>query len=404
MEHKKSFLDRFIERVDAIDSNSLQAYILHLSRECGFFETIFNAVQEGILVIDRRLRIKYHNQAAKELLGLPEDLSRLKISKLLHGVDWRRIIGEDDEEWTRLSRQEVEIVYPKHRFIQFYLVPNEAGDFATVILRDVTEQRRHVSEQLANETAQAISLLAAGVAHEIGNPLNSLYLNLQLLSRAFDREFDPVDAKEMVNACKEEVERLDNIINQFLHAIRPGNPEFRDVDIRSVLIDTLGFMKREIELRSVRIICDFPDWIPLIAGDAAQLKQCFYNIIKNAIQAMSENGELTVSLRYDDSSVIVRFSDTGIGMEASQLSRMFDPFKSFKNGGRGIGMAIIERIVREHGGEIGVETAPGKGTSVEMKFPRQEQRMSLHRLPPPDSGENKAMLETDMETFSPPGE
>ncbi|MFA6715439.1 MAG: PAS domain-containing protein, partial [Victivallaceae bacterium] len=113
---KESFLDRFIERVDSIDANSLQAYILHLSREKGFFETIFNAVEEGILVVDRSLHIRYHNRAAAELLGLPDDIERVRLSQFLQNVDWFSILKQDADEWTRMSRQEIEIRYPEHRY------------------------------------------------------------------------------------------------------------------------------------------------------------------------------------------------------------------------------------------------------------------------------------------------
>ena len=117
MSVRKNFLDRFSERVEDFDVNSRQAYILRLVRERGFFETVFNAVEEGILVVDRRLKIRYFNRAAKELLALPDDITRLRVSQLLQGVDWRRILRDDEEEWTRVARQEVEILYPVRRFI-----------------------------------------------------------------------------------------------------------------------------------------------------------------------------------------------------------------------------------------------------------------------------------------------
>ena len=184
---KQNFLDRFSERLEDLDANSRQAYILRLARERGFFETVFNAVEEGILVVDRRLKIRYFNRAARELLALPEDITSLRVSQLLQGVDWRRILREDEEEWTRVARQEVEILYPVRRFVQFYLVPYpEDAGLAAVIIRDVTESRNRTMNELENETVQAVSMLAAGVAHEIGNPLNSLYLNLQLLERSVD--------------------------------------------------------------------------------------------------------------------------------------------------------------------------------------------------------------------------
>ncbi|MFA7231536.1 MAG: ATP-binding protein [Victivallaceae bacterium] len=386
---KKNFLDRFIERVDAIDANSLQAYILHLSREKGFFETVFNAVQEGILVVDRKLSIRYHNKAAKELLGLPDDLSRVRLLQFLPNVDWHRIMAEDEVEWSRMARQEVEILYPRHCYLQFYLVPHKGKDgesFATVILRDVTESRKRTMEELETETIQMISMLAAGVAHEIGNPLNSLYLNLQLLHRIFKKEeiFDRVEAMEMLEACKNEVERLDNIISQFLHAIRPGCPKMALVDVKELIIETLTFMRQEIENRSVNVKCEWPDILPKISGDAAQLKQAFYNILKNAIQAMPEGGNIDLVCSYDSDYLILEFVDTGHGISADNLNRMFDPFKSFREGGSGLGMMIVERIFREHGSEISINTKEGEGTAVVVKFPRYGKRVRVLQSPQED--------------------
>ena len=380
IKNKKSFLDRFIERVDSMDANSLQAYILHLSREKGFFETIFNAVEEGILVIDRRLRIRYHNQAAKELLGLPEDIEKIRLSQFLHNIDWYRILKQDEDEWTRMSRQEIEIIYPKHRYLQFYLVPHsEDSGFATVILRDVTELRQRTMQELETETSNYVSMLAGEVAHEIGNPLNSLYLNLQVLNRMFEPDELPdiEESREMLQACRNEVERLDNIINQFLHAIRPGETKMIDIDIKKVIIDTLTFMQREIETKGISVKCHWPEIMPKIYGDIAQLKQAFFNILRNAVQAMPQGGEIIVNSFYNDDYIVLEFLDTGEGISADELKRMFDPFKSFKKGGTGLGMMIIERVLRVHGAEMSVDTKEGEGTAIVIKFPRPGKRIRV---------------------------
>ena len=154
---RKSFLERFSERLAELDATNRQAYILRLARDRGFFETVFNAVEEGILVVDRRLRIRYANRAAHDMLALPEDTSKIRVSQLIQGVDWRRILREDENEWIRLARQEVEILYPEPRFIQFYLVPlPEDAALAAVILRDVTESRRKTMNELETETVKAV--------------------------------------------------------------------------------------------------------------------------------------------------------------------------------------------------------------------------------------------------------
>ncbi|MDD5727083.1 MAG: ATP-binding protein [Victivallales bacterium] len=385
--NKESFLDRFIKRVDSIDANSLQAYILHLSREKGFFETIFNAVEEGILAVDRRLHIRYYNQAAKEMLGLPDDLSHIRLAQFLRNIDWYRILKQDEDEWTRMARQEIEIMYPEHRYLQFYLVPHaEDSGFATVILRDVTETRQRTLRELETETSNYVSMLAGEVAHEIGNPLNSLYLNLQLLNRMFaDEHPDVEESREMLKACRDEVQRLDNIINQFLHAIRPGESKMAELDIKNVIIDTLTFMQSEIETRGITVSCDWPDLLPKICGDVSQLKQAFFNILRNAVQAMPQGGEINVNGFYDDDFVILEFIDSGSGISAARLNRIFDPFKSFKKGGTGLGMMIIERVLRTHGAEMSLDTREGEGTAIIIKFPRPGRRIRVLNAAEPES-------------------
>jgi signal transduction histidine kinase len=383
---KDSFLDRFIERVDSMDPTSLQAYILHLSREKGFLETIFNTIHEGILVINRRLKIQYHNRAAKEMLGLPDDLSRIRLSQFLRNIDWRRILQGDMDEWAKMSRQEIEVLYPERRIIQFYLVPHrEDKGFATVILKDVTESRDRSQSELESEKIQAISMLAASVAHEIGNPLNSLYLHLQLLHRQFSAgDFDRDDALELLDVAKGEVERLDNIITQFLQAIRPGRPKLMPVDMKTLIIESLTFMRQEIEDRQVNVKCDWPNFLPEVPGDPGQLKQAFYNIIKNAIQAMPDGGSLDIKCSYNDEFVIVSFTDTGTGISRDKLGTVFDPYYTSRKEGSGLGMMIIERIIREHGAHLTLETGEGEGTSFIIRFPRHDKRVRVLPVPKDD--------------------
>ncbi len=379
---RKSFLERFSERLGDLDDTNRQAYILRLARDRGFFETVFNAVEEGILVIDRRLRIRYSNRAAYEMLALPDDTSSIRVSQLIQGIDWRRILREDEDEWVRLARQEVEILYPEPRFIQFYLVPlPEDAALAAVILRDVTESRKNTMKALESETVKAVSLLAAGVAHEIGNPLNSLYLNLQIIEKSLSGNAEdallPEQTARMISACKNEVERLDNIIHGFLTAIRPGKPQFAPVDIRELVIEVLRFMQSEIEARKVTVKCNWASALPPVSGDAAQLKQLFYNIIRNAVQSMSNGGELSIFGYADMEFLSVEFADTGCGVSASALSSIFHAFKTTRSGGNGIGTMIIERICREHGAEFGLLTEPERGTIFQVRFPLGGKRLRM---------------------------
>ncbi len=379
---KRGFLDKLITRLDRVDPGHLQAHILRLAREKGLLETIFHAIQEGILLVDGRGRILYANRAAGRLLGFDiESAEETPIARYLRGVDWDLVLRLDEDEWTRLVSREIEINYPEHRFVAFYLVPltlqqpSERG--AAVILRDVTRDRQTQAENVESERLRAIMLLAAGVAHEIGNPLNSLSIHLQLLRRDLAELGGAKGAQELVEVCEREVRRLDGIVREFLHAVRPVPLELESADLAEVVRDTLEFLRHEIADRGVRVELDETADLPSVRVDRQQMRQAFFNIVKNAVEAMPGGGRLRISFAVGDRSVAVSFLDEGRGIRAQDLSRIFDPYFTTKAGGTGLGMMIVQRIVRDHGGEIEIRSEEGRGTAVLISLPREDRRVRL---------------------------
>jgi PAS domain S-box-containing protein len=225
---KSAFLDKLMERLDRLDAGSLQSQFLRLANDKGLLETIFHAIQEGLVVLDADGLIRYANRAAEKLLGFSaEQAAGYPIARYLREIDWNLVLDLDADEWSKLISREIEITYPEHRFLDFYIVPLTAVEVeqrgAVVILRDVTRDRESESRTIESERLHAITLLAAGVAHEIGNPLNSLTIHLQLLEREL-REVPAEQAasmKELLEVAQREVTRLDQIISQFLRALRP---------------------------------------------------------------------------------------------------------------------------------------------------------------------------------------
>ncbi|MFO7821098.1 MAG: ATP-binding protein [Lentisphaeria bacterium] len=393
MTTSENFLDRLIERLDRIDPSRVQNYVLKLVREKGFLETVFNTIQEGVIVIDHEIRMQFINRSARQLLGMPDEVEGQRLDRYLRDVDWLALMEANPEEWKRVSIQEMEVFYPKPRILSFYIVPHSEQEspmeipMATIIFRDITETRQNTEEAIESRRVEAITKLAAGVAHEIGNPLNSLNIHLQLLDRSLSRfasKEDAVEARELLDVAHKEVERLDSIVSNFLRAVRPTQPDFMHLDIRQVLAESLRFMRNEIEDRGLEVEASLPDSLPTIRGDSSQLKQAFYNIIKNSIQAMSVGDKLAIICDVTDQFLEIRFTDTGKGISGEHLRHIMEPYYTTRADGTGLGLLVIERIVREHGGEIGIESTEGEGTVFTVRLPLFDRRVRLLEAPRPN--------------------
>lgn len=384
--HEGSFFDKISAKLDAAEKKEFHSYFIKQKRERGLLKTVFDNIRDGIIVIDRKMKILYANNAAKELIGLPDAFADEPISKFLRGIEWGEIMKRSEKEWYHASRQEIEISYPTNRFLLFYLLPHESEKgTAIIILQDITESRKNTEKRLEVEKMEMISLLAAGVAHEIGNPLNSLSLNLQLLAKLLQspRKIGIRNLKKassIVNAAIREVARLDSIIRDFLKAVRPSPAKFQKTDIQELVNDVIEFIKEELSDRMILVKCVWPKDIPFIQADAAQMRQAIYNIMRNAMQAMPGGGTLTISCAVNEDFISLAFKDEGQGISPENMGRIFDPYFSTKKDGTGLGLVIVERILREHGASLSVTSEPGKGATFTIVFPLFSKRVRL--LPP----------------------
>jgi two-component system, sporulation sensor kinase E len=283
--------------------------------------------------------------------------------------------------------REFELTYPEPRSVRLYMVPfrGEARGMPrrfAVILSDITRDKQTTEARIESERTSSVLLLAAGVAHELGNPLNSLTIHLQLIERRLKKlksakDKDAAALGDSIAICQGEVRRLDGIISNFLEAIRPRPPDLNETNLSEVLAEVLRFQQSELEDRGITIEAEAADNLPHVMADRNQIKQVFFNILKNAVEAMEPGGRLRIRSRADDEHVYLLVGDTGAGIKQDDLVRLFQPYHTTKVGGSGLGLMIVQRIMRDHGGHIGIESKEGIGTLVTLQFPRKDRRVRM---------------------------
>lgn len=387
---KSGFFDKIVKRMDRLEPADVQRYLLRLVQEKGFFEKVFEALQEGVILLDAEGTVTYVNRAACGFFGFDREL--IVGRKLTEGV---RVFDWDTLAATRSAvSRDLEVFYPENRYLNFYVTAiDEHEDLGFVMLiRDITQTRKLTEEKIESERVTALTLLAAGVAHELGNPLNSLTIHLQLMERRLKKlkAKDGEKLLDMLEIAQGEIKRLDFIIGQFLAAIRPTQPQIQRVQVNELIEESVKFLAPELKKSGVVPRLDLTSSLPMMPLDASQMKQAFYNLIRNACQAMPEGGTLNIVSTATDNEVRLIFADTGRGISATNMSNMFQPFFTTRKTGTGLGLLIVRRIIREHGGEIELESREGEGTKVTIYLPLVEKKMRYLEAPAVEEADSVA--------------
>lgn len=339
-------------------------------------ERIVESIRSGVITTDFGGRIYTFNAAAEEITGYRAADVRGQNASILFGH-----LADQIEQSMRAAttgepspRFEANCLTPDglraHLGFSIFPLHDEAGQTTGLVItfQDLTEVRALEETSRRQDRLAAVGRVAAGIAHEIRNPLASMRGSIQVLRSELDKDSQQAELMEII---LRESDRLNQIITDFLTYARPRVRSFAEVDVREPLRETFTLLRHSPELRAGHLLEEDLPAAPVPAlADAAALKQVFWNLARNALQAMPDGGSLRAAITpaLPNGRLRITFSDTGRGMSPEQVERLFEPFSS-STGGTGLGLSIVYQIIRDHGGTINVRSLEGEGTSIAVELP-----------------------------------
>jgi len=338
-------------------------------------ERIVESIRSGVVTTDLDGRIYTFNQAAVEITGYDEKTVRGKDASILFG-DLRGRIRDSLKAITSgegSARFETDCLTPEGLRLRlgYSISPlfSEANETTGMVItfQDLTQVRTLEETSRRQDRLAAIGRMAASIAHEIRNPLAAMRGSIQMLRSEMDTDSHQTELMEII---LRESDRLNRIITDFLSYARPRSLVASKVDVGVLLHQTFALLRHSPEILETQSIVEVvPDEPLIVDGDEGQLKQVFWNLARNALQAMPQGGTLKTYLEKNSSNRLrISFSDTGRGMTPDQVEHLFEPFSS-TTGGTGLGLSIVYQIIRDHGGTINVRSREGQGTTITIDLP-----------------------------------
>jgi two-component system, NtrC family, sensor kinase len=224
-------------------------------------------------------------------------------------------------------------------------------------------------ELFQSKKLAAIGTLASGVAHELNNPLNNIYLSTQVLVRDMG-DACPVNIKEIVTDIRSQTLRVKSIVSDLLEFARGREAQMKEVDIYTLITKAYTLTGNSVNIEKIRFIADSANKIIFVRADPEQMERVFINLFTNAVEAMEGEGGLTVKVTEEDNSVIITVSDSGKGLPGESLEKIFEPFYTTKDRGTGLGLAIVFNVINKHNGKITIQSEEGKGTTFTITLPK----------------------------------
>ena len=376
------FFRRALKKLDKLDTDQRRELLVSAVNEIGILETVLDSIDVGILVCDKKNSLVMINKCAQRLLplnytdGVPlwQAIRDEKIEELMKNIILR---GE------RAADREIDVEHQgRNRLLSINVVPLVRDKRITgslIYIEDITEKRKDEYRLRRAENLASLTTLAAGVAHEIKNPLGSISIHIQLLQKALEKKNIKKDSQtdKYFSVLKEEVDRLNRIVVEFLFAVRPMNLELREGDINGIISQVMEFVRYEMEQSKIMCLLELDENLPSILLDERYMKQAILNLVTNAKAAMPKGGVLTIATNLVDNEIRISVCDTGTGINEENLAKIFEPYFTTKETGTGLGLTQVYKIIREHQGEITIDSAPNQGSEFKIILPVPQKETRL---------------------------
>ncbi|MBW5397635.1 PAS domain-containing sensor histidine kinase [Brachyspira pilosicoli] len=383
MNRRNQFFDKIIKNFDKVSDIEKKRIIERLALLSNSQNIIIENLEEGIIAIDINGIIQGINKKACFLLSIPRNSEDKAISKCINNTD----IGKLILELLEANNIDTKIIKDdkNDRMLQIDILP--LGDSGVIIgtlikIFDITKSYESAQKLKRAEQLASFTTLAAGVAHEIKNPLGSISIYVQLIEKIIKKNMDNDcecynEFRDYCNIIKEEISRLEDTINSFLFSVRKLVLNLEDVNINSLIISTVDFLKYEIENNNIKIDIKFDIENLILKIDERYIKQCLINIIQNSIDSIiekkkhnkSDENNISIKLKLLDNYALISIKDTGIGIKEEELSKIFEPYFTTKRNGTGLGLTNVIRIIEAHNGSFNIESEYGVGSEAIIKLP-----------------------------------
>lgn len=382
--YMRKFVERALHKLSKLDLDQIRNILADLALENERLEVVLDSMNDGVFVVDPDGVLLLNNKAAERLLALHSSVD--DATQIWDVIDdphiasfVQKTIRDQDSVRDREFTLDTAGVVRVLSMSVLPLVQNGRIEGTLLHIEDVSEKRAREARLRRAESLASLTTLAAGVAHEIKNPLGSIGIHLQLVNKVLQRSEAPEsdDLREYLDVIAEEVDRLNSIVVDFLFAVRPMDIELQDSDLNERVNEMVDFVRYELDEADISLVLDLDEHLPPLRLDEKYFKQVLINLIKNSIHAMPDGGELRISTQQRGDEVILRLSDTGTGMSDEVIHKIFEPYFTTKDTGSGIGLTLVYKIVREHMGDIAVMSEQGKGSTftVTLPVPQREQHL-----------------------------